>query len=305
MDDGQPVDVRVSSANESKQSRLLYFVSFGSVTHMTHPQPAGTEDPHAALTALNARVDQLVEAAGTARWNADTPAEGWDVAMQIAHLAWTDEVSLTAIRDPAAFHAVLDTAMTDPTGFVDAGAAEIAATGRDEVLARWRLARGDLADALKAADPGEKIPWFGPPMRPVSMTTARIMETWAHGVDVADGLGISVSDDPAFVGALPHVAKLGFKTRAFAYMMNGLEAPNSEIHVTLTQADGNVLEFGTPEATQRVSGSLLDFCLLVTQRVHLADTDLEALGDDADKWLRIAQAFAGLPGGGREEGARA
>ena len=248
---------------------------------MTHAQHVATEDPHAALSALNARVDELVAAAGAASWNAETPAAGWDVAMQIAHLAWTDEVSLTAIRDAAAF------------------------TGRDEVLARWRLARGELADALKSADPGEKIPWFGPPMRPGSMTTARIMETWAHGVDVADALGISVSDDPAFVGALPHVAKLGFKTRAFAYTMNGLEAPTSEIHVSLARPAGGRLEFGPADADQRVSGSLVDFCLLVTQRIHLADTDLEALGDDAAQWLRIAQAFAGLPGAGREEGARA
>ena len=187
---------------------------------------------------------------------------------------------------------------------IDDHAAEIAATGRDEVLARWRLARGELADALTSADPGEKIPWFGPPMRPGSMITARIMESWAHGIDVADGLGSPVNDDPAFVAALPHVAKLGFKTRAFAYMMNGLEAPTSEIHVALTHPDGTAVEFGTAGADQRVSGPLLDFCLLVTQRVHLDDTDLETLGDDAAEWLRIAQAFAGLPGGGREKGTR-
>ncbi|MVZ89740.1 TIGR03084 family protein [Microbacter sp. ANSKLAB05] len=272
---------------------------------MTNPQPSETEDPHAALAALSARVDELARTAGADRWNTESPAEGWDVAMQIAHLAWTDEVSVTAIRDAEAFQAVVDKAMTDPTGFVDAGAAEIAATGRDEVLARWRLARGELADALKAADPGEKIPWFGPPMRSKSMTTARIMETWAHGVDVADALGVAVDTDPAFLGALPHVARLGWKTRDFAYMMNGLEAPASEVHVALTQADGTVLEFGPADAEQRVTGPILDFCLLVTQRVHLDDTALEAVGEDALGWMRIAQAFAGLPGGGREKGARA
>ena len=272
---------------------------------MTNPQPSAPEDPHAALAALNARLDELVENAGPDHWNTDTPAEGWDVAMQVAHLAWTDEVSVTAINDADAFQGVVEKAMADPTGFVDAGAAEIAATGRDEVLARWRLARGQLADALKAADPGDKIPWFGPPMRSKSMTTARIMETWAHGVDVSDGIGVDVDDDPAFIGALPHVARLGFKTRAFAYMMNGLEAPTSEVHVVLTQADGTVIEFGPADAEQRVTGPVLDFCLLVTQRVHLDDTALEAAGQDAQEWLRIAQAFAGLPGGGREKGARA
>lgn len=271
----------------------------------TSSQPTPTEDPHAALGALNARLDHLVDAAGPDAWATGTPAAGWDVGMQIAHLAWTDEVSVTAIRDADAFRSVVDTAMADPTGFVDAGAAEIAATGREEVLARWRLARGELADALKAADPGVQIPWFGPPMRPKSMTTARIMETWAHGIDVADALGVSLEGDSAFVSALPHVARLGFRTRGFAYLMNGLEAPASEVHVALTLADGTVLEFGPADADQRVTGPALDFCLLVTQRVHLDDTALEAVGQDALGWLRIAQAFAGLPGGGREKGARA
>ncbi|MET3862028.1 uncharacterized protein (TIGR03084 family) [Dietzia sp. 2505] len=271
----------------------------------TNIRPSATEDPHAVLAALSARLDDLVETAGPDVWHLDTPAEGWDVGMQIAHLAWTDEVSVTAINDPDAFQGVVETAMADPTGFVDAGAAGIAATGRDEVLARWRLARGELADALKAADPGDQVPWFGPPMRPKSMTTARIMETWAHGIDVADAVGIPLDSDPAFVAALPHVARLGFKTRGFAYLMNGLEAPTSEVHLALTLADGTVLEFGPSDAEQRVTGPVLDFCLLVTQRVHRADTALEATGDDAEEWLRIAQAFAGLPGGGREEGARA
>ena len=90
---------------------------------MTHAQPVATEDPHAALAALNARLDELVTTAGADLWNADTPAAGWDVAMQIAHLAWTDEVSLTAIRDAGAFQSVVDSATGDPTGFVDAGAA--------------------------------------------------------------------------------------------------------------------------------------------------------------------------------------
>ena len=137
------------------------------------------------------------------------------------------------------------------------------------------------------------------------MTTARIMETWAHGVDVADALGVDVSGDPAFVGALPHVARLGVKTRAFSYVMNGLEAPTTDVHVALTLPDGTVLDFGPGDAGQRVTGPALDFCLLVTQRAHPGDTALEAVGDDALGWLRIAQAFAGPPGGGRAKGARA
>ena len=271
---------------------------------MTHAQPLTPEDPHAVLANLNVRLDELVEAAGGDRWNTATPAEGWDIATQIAHLTWTDEVSVVAIDDADAFAGIVESALANLAGFVDEGAAEIAATGRDEVLSRWRMARARLGDALKAVDSGEQIPWFGPPMRSKSMTTARIMETWAHGTDVADALGIDLSADPAFVAALPHVATLGFKTRAFSYAMNSLDAPTSDIHVSLAASDG-VMEFGNAEVEQRVSGPLHDFCLLVTQRVHRADTDLVAKGEDAEKWLQIAQAFAGMPGGGREKGARA
>lgn len=269
------------------------------------PDASPADDPHVALAEVGARLDELVEQAGPESWTAPTPAPGWDIRTQIAHLAWTDEVSLAAIVDPDAFATVAETATADPTGFVDAAAEKVAADDRDEILSRWRSARAELGRALAAADPGEPLPWFGPPMRPKSMVTARIMETWAHGTDVADALGITVDDDPAFRGAEPHVARIGYKTRGFAYTMNGLEPPTSDIRVELTAADGRAHEFGPADAEQTVTGSLRDFCLLVTQRVHRADTDLVAGGGDAATWLDLAQAFAGLPGPGREEGARA
>ena len=48
--------------------------------------------------------------------------------------------------------------------------------------------------------------------------------------------------------------------------------------------------------------SALDFCLLVTQRRHRADTAVSAVGPGAKQWLTIAQAFAGPPGAGRAAG---
>lgn len=267
----------------------------------TH-QAGLADDPHAALAAIGARLEEIVVDAGPASWTTQTPAEGWDVRTQIAHLTWTDEVSLAAITDPDAFAVVVDKAVADPSGFVDAGAEEVAQAERVELLDRWRTARGAVGEALASADPGEPIPWFGPPMRPKSMVTARIMETWAHGTDIADALGVTVENDPAFLGAEPHVARIGFRTRGFAYSVHGLTAPTSDVHVTLTDSQGLTHEFGAADDAQSVTGSLRDFCLLVTQRVNRADTDLVAAGDDANTWLDLAQAFAGLPGAGREAG---
>jgi uncharacterized protein (TIGR03084 family) len=78
------------------------------------------------------------------------------------------------------------------------------------------------------------------------------------------------------------------------------EAPAEEPRVELTAPSGELWIWGPEDATQRVSGSAYDFCLLVTQRVNRADTSLVAVGRDADTWLSIAQCFAGPPGLGRE-----
>ncbi len=51
-----------------------------------------------------------------------------------------------------------------------------------------------------------------------------------------------------------------------------------------------------------MQGSAWDLALLVTQRVHRDDTDLVATGEEAARWLTIAQCFAGPPGPGREAG---
>jgi uncharacterized protein (TIGR03084 family) len=73
------------------------------------------------------------------------------------------------------------------------------------------------------------------------------------------------------------------------------------VYVGLTAPGGELWEWGT-STTERVTGDALDFCLLVTQRRHLLDTNLRVEGDAAADWLGIAQAFAGAPGGGRRPG---
>ena len=95
------------------------------------------------------------------------------------------------------------------------------------------------------------------------------------------------------------MAHLGVRTRNFAFGLHGLPAPAEPFRVELTGPDGEVWTWGSENAAQRVTGPALDFCLRVTQRRHRADLDLRATGADADRWLDLAQAFAGDPGPGR------
>jgi uncharacterized protein (TIGR03084 family) len=238
---------------------------------------------------LDARVGPLPDA----HWTRLTPADGWTIAHQIAHLAWTDHIALLAATDVDAFHASLAYAATDPDHFIDRGTEEFLAP-TTELLARWRTGRAALADALKATPPGTRLPWYGTEMSAASMATARIMETFAHGQDIADTLGHRKVPTPR----LRHVAHLGFRTLAHSFRTHGRRVPEAPVRVELVGPDG-VWKYGPEGAVDRVTGPALDFCLLVTQRRHRADLALVATGPVADEWLDIAQAFAGPPGTGR------
>lgn len=238
-------------------------------------------------------LDDAVTAMTATTWLTPTPADGWTVAHQVAHLTWTDEAALQAVTDPEAFRVAA--AAQDVGAAVAAAAAAGADLPPEELLGRWRTGREALRAALADLPSGTAVPWFGPPMSAASMTTARLMETWAHGVDVRDALHLPT---PATV-RLRAVAHLGVRTRDFAFGVHGQSPPTEPFLVELTGPEGVLWTWGPPDAPQRVTGPALDFCLRVTQRRAREDLALSADGTDADRWLDLAQAFAGPPGPGR------
>jgi uncharacterized protein (TIGR03084 family) len=121
------------------------------------------------------------------------------------------------------------------------------------------------------------------------------METWAHGQDIADTLGI---ERPA-TSRLRHVAHLGVRSLPYSYLVNGLPQPDAPIRVELAAPGGGQWTWGPDDAADRVTGTALDFCLVVTQRRHRTDTGLVISGQTAGQWIAIAQAFAGAAGRGR------
>jgi uncharacterized protein (TIGR03084 family) len=242
----------------------------------------------------SAELDRLVADLPDADWRRATPAPGWTIAHQIAHLTSTDGAAIASATDPDGFGRWLDAAVADPGGFVEA-AAERALAEPAELLARWRDSRSALAAALATAPKDARLPWFGTSLSPASAATARLMETWAHGEDVAAALG-----RPRLpTRRLRHVVHLGVRTMAFGFLVHDRPAPDAPVFVELTAPDGDTWAFGPPDAQNRVTGPALDFCLLVTQRGHRDDLGLEATGPVADEWLDVAQAFAGPPGAGR------
>lgn len=255
----------------------------------------------ADLSAEGVDLDALVSADCVDLTTA-TPAPGWTIAHQLGHLRWTDDLTVLTARDPAAFAAVASTLSTeqDLAAAIDTGAAQGAGTPGSELLVSWRTGRAAVLDALCRVPSGSRLAWIGPPMGAGTMASARIMETWAHGQDIADALGV----DRLPTDRLRHVADLGVRTRDHAFRTNRLPLPTEPFRVELDAPSGVIWSWGPPEATERVTGPALDFALLVTQRRHPDDLSLIATGPLAQQWITIAQAFAGAPGEGRTPAVR-
>ena len=65
----------------------------------------------ADLEAEGDRLEQLVAGLDEDGWRTPTPAPGWDVATQVAHLTWTDDVAVKAATDKEAWDEVVLGAM--------------------------------------------------------------------------------------------------------------------------------------------------------------------------------------------------
>jgi uncharacterized protein (TIGR03084 family) len=243
----------------------------------------------------SASLGAMLAALTADQWRLRTPAPGWTIADQVSHLAYFDETTLASIRDPERFRREAAALAGRGDDFPDQIAAEYRHLGPAELLTWFMTARRALLQGYGSADPGARLPWYGLDMGPASSITARLMETWAHGQDIADTLGI---ERPA-TGRLRHVAYLGIRSLPYSYSVNGLPQPDAPIRVELAAPDGGEWTWGPATAADRVRGTALDFCLVVTQRRHRSDTGLVITGETATQWIGIAQAFAGAAGPGR------
>jgi uncharacterized protein (TIGR03084 family) len=231
-------------------------------------------------------------------WDRPTPAPGWSIRDQVTHLAYFDDISTLGVTDQERFRLESEKDLADVDGMVDRVAVAHRHLSGTETLAWLQRARSGFIAAVGSLDPGMRVPWYGPDMTLASAVTSRIMETWAHGQDIADTIGVT---RPA-TDRLRHIAFLGARAVPNSYRARGLPVPEAGIRIELIGPSGDQWSFGAAESADVVRGGALDFCLVVTQRRHPADTTLKADGPVATQWLSIAQAFAGPPGQGRRPG---
>jgi uncharacterized protein (TIGR03084 family) len=231
-------------------------------------------------------------------WETMTPSEGWNIKAQIHHLAYYDNRAHLAASDQEAFKQWFEEMKQKP----DEWAKHEQTMGKDltgeGTLKRWREERKALLDVLINMDRKTRLYWYGPAISAMTFATARLMETWAHGQDVFDALG----NQRKPTDRLRNIAHMGVGALRFSYTNRKMEAPDTPVRVELTGPSGDIWSWGLEEAKDMVKGPAEDFCLVVVQRRHAADTGLIIKGETAERWMSIAQVYAGPPTEGRKPG---
>lgn len=255
-------------------------------------------DVIADLTVEAEEVDALVADLGEDGWQLATPAPGWTVANQIAHLAFIFRLAGTAAADPELFAAMTAKASANFEAAVNGALREFANDPPEVLLTKWRAERDAAIKALAAVPPDQVVPWLVRPLPPAVLACAGIMELFGHGQDIADATGVRRE----YTDRLWHLAWFATLTWDFGYQSRGLTPPDTQLRFELTAPSGDTWEFGPHNADQRITGPAADLCLLVTRRRHRDDLALTATGAHAEHWLDIAQAYRGPAGEGRSPG---
>lgn len=252
----------------------------------------------ADLVAEGEEFDRMVADLDSASWRLDTPAPGWTIAHQLAHLTATFKLAATAAADPPAFAHITRRLGGDFDANVAAALEPYLRHAPDALLGAWRAERAAAEQALAALPRDQLVPWLVRPLPVPVLAAAGLMELFAHGQDIADALGVRRQH----TDRLQHLVAFAVRTWDFGYLARGMAVPEVEFRFEITAPSGAVWHHGPASASQVISASAVDFCLLVTRRRHRDDLAVKATGPDAERWLEIAQAYRGAAGPGRLPG---
>lgn len=247
------------------------------------------------LEDLRAEQDNLAEfllKLTDSQWDLPSPAQGWTLRDCVSHIAHIDEVAVQILQGDLS---PLEEAKRVLMGFNEIGVSRGRSMSAQQILDWWEKARREMLEQLFGLDTKSRIPWFAMPMSAKAFATARLMETWAHGLDIFDAVGQAPKD----TDRLRHVALLACLARPWAYQINGLQPPSIALRVELILPSGKLWSYGPEDAPEVIRGSASEFCRVAVRRLHYKDTNLKAQGQEAQRFLEIAQTYAGLPGSGR------
>ena len=241
--------------------------------------------------------DELFELLKTLKdsdWERHTPFKNWTVNEVVAHLHSFDVMSVLSAKDIDGFQKWAEKLVTVILSGTDVRVFtndQLGSIKGPKLLQQWRDYFLEMCELLGNLDESVRLKWFGPDMGVRMFTTARQMETWAHGQEIYDLMKV----ERKHTDRIKNIAVIGIKTFGWTFVNRGLEVPGDIPYVRLTAPSGVIWEWGEYNEESRIEGSAVEFCHVVTQGSNIADVNLTVVGDTARQWMAIAQCFAGGP----------
>jgi uncharacterized protein (TIGR03084 family) len=227
-------------------------------------------------------------------WDRPTLFKQWTINDVVQHLHDGDLMAAASAAGPEQFLAF----RAERQVLIDSGMSRVQAARRrlgdltgPRLLDRWHIEMADLCDKLSAMPPDTRLKWAGPDMGVRMFTTARQMETWAHGQAIFDVMGATRKP----TDRLRNIAEIGVRTYGWTFANRQRPVPGPAPYVRLTAPSGAIWEWNDRTPENAVEGDAVSFCQIVTQTRNIADTGLKVSGEPARVWMSLAQCFAGPP----------
>jgi uncharacterized protein (TIGR03084 family) len=255
------------------------------------------------LVAEEQHLDQFLQGISDRDWKKKTPAPGWTIQDQVGHLAHLERFAADILEKG---QTVVDEArdeLADFDAWAERGAAQYRRRRHQEVIEQWRFARADVVDALSRMEAADRVPWIYGDLGARTFSTMRLMETWAHGLDIKaailgriepfpeDDLDEDEEDPLADTDRMRHIAWLGQRALPFAFEQSGEQFPAEGIRVELMGPKYAAWRFGPEDTDQVIKGMAGDWCRVVVRRQDASTTGLKAVGDFAEVALKVAKAY--------------
>lgn len=248
-------------------------------------------DPLGDLIAEQAQVDMLVQDFTEEDWNRMASyCTTWKLKDVICHVAFFDYCAAELLQGRGeSVNAVADAASDQDDHF------HVLAFNQNsgaDILKWWREQRSIMNAAFMEGGPKNRVPWAAgiPPMSNRSLVSARLMELWAHSVDIYDALGV----EPVVKDRITSTLFLSWQGRPNMYNVNGLEFdPTIPMYLELTLPSGALWAKGEPNDRNYIKGTARDWALVAIRRRNWMDTDLEVVGEEARRYAGIVQTYAG------------
>jgi uncharacterized protein (TIGR03084 family) len=235
------------------------------------------------LVAEQQFLDQFLQRISLKDWDRPTPAAGWTIRDTISHLADSEELTAGILNGTA------DLQRYRSTPDLDQLRQEAVEQGRkmrpQDVIEWWRGGRAKVVEPLSRMAADHRVDWIEGTMSARTLATTRLMEAWAHGLDIYATMDAEVEDS----ARIRHICWLGWKSLPYSFKIAGEDfAP---IRVEVIGPGYAKWVYGPEDSADVIKGSASDWARLAVRRITPDKTRLKVTGDVASIAAKVVRAY--------------